>query len=67
MIDLNLLSYLQTFLTDNRKKTFENVLVQRTKHFTVVLEDIYQKHNTSAVVRNCDIFGIQDLYIIENK
>ena len=67
MIDLNLLSYLQTFLTDNRKKTFENVLAQRTKHFTVVLEDIYQKHNTSAVVRNCDVFGIQDLHIIENK
>ena len=33
----------------------------------MVLEDIYQKHNTSAVVRNCDIFGIQDLHIIENK
>jgi tRNA (guanosine-2'-O-)-methyltransferase len=32
-----------------------------------VLEDIYQKHNTSAVVRNCDVFGIQDLHIIENK
>ncbi|MCF6346944.1 MAG: RNA methyltransferase [Flavobacteriaceae bacterium] len=42
-------------------------MAQRTRHLTVVLEDIYQKHNTSAVVRNCDIFGIQDLHIIENK
>ena len=67
MTDLDLLNYLQSFLTDNRKRTFEKVLSQRTKHFTVVLEDIYQKHNTSAVVRNCDIFGIQDLHIIENK
>ena len=32
-----------------------------------MLEDIYQKHNTSAVVRSCDIFGIQDIHIIENK
>jgi len=59
--------YLHSFLTDRRKATFEKVLEQRTKHLTVVLEDIYQKHNTSAVVRNCDIFGIQDLHIIENK
>lgn len=62
-----LLTYLESFLTDNRKATFEKVLEQRTKHLTVVLEDIYQKHNTSAVVRNCDVFGIQDLHIIENK
>lgn len=67
MTDLVLLNYLQSFLTDNRKRTFERVLAKRTRHFTVVLEDIYQKHNTSAVVRNCDIFGIQDLHIIENK
>jgi len=65
--DIELLNYLQSFLTDNRKRTFEKVLAERTRHFTVVLEDIYQKHNTSAVVRNCDIFGIQDLHIIENK
>ncbi len=67
MKNTGLLTYLQSFLTDNRKATFEKVLAQRTRHFTVVLEDIYQKHNTSAVVRNCDIFGIQDLHIIENK
>ena len=67
MTDLRLLTYLQTFLTENRKETFERVLEQRTRHFTIVLEDIYQKHNTSAVVRSCDVFGIQDIHIIENK
>jgi len=67
MHDTHLLEYLQSFLTDNRKATFEKVLAQRTRHFTVVLEDIYQRHNSSAVVRSCDIFGIQDIYIIENK
>lgn len=62
-----LLNYLQSFITEHRKLKFEEVLANRTRHFTVVLEDIYQKHNTSAVVRSCDVFGIQDLHIIENK
>ena len=67
MIDTKLLEHLESIITENRKVTFEKVLSKRTRHFTVVLEDIYQKHNTSAVVRSCDIFGIQDLHIIENK
>ena len=65
MVDQELLHYLQSYLTENRKDTFERVLNYRTRHFTVVLEDIYQKHNTSAVVRSCDVFGIQDLHIID--
>ncbi|WP_299049078.1 RNA methyltransferase [uncultured Polaribacter sp.] len=67
MIDKDLLKYLEGYLTDKRKETFTNVLSQRTRHFTVVLEDIYQAHNASAVVRTCDIFGVQDLHAIENK
>lgn len=67
MIDKGLLNYLESYLTEKRKDTFKKVLEQRTKHFTVVLEDIYQPHNASAVVRTCDIFGIQDLHVIENK
>jgi tRNA (guanosine-2'-O-)-methyltransferase len=34
---------------------------------TVVLEDIYQPHNASAVLRTCDCFGVQDVHIIENQ
>lgn len=67
MIDNNLLAYLEGYVTDKRKTTFKNVLEQRTRHFTVVLEDIYQAHNASAVVRTCDIFGVQDIHAIENK
>lgn len=67
MTDLDLLKHLESIITENRKITFEKVLSNRTRHFTVVLEDIYQKHNTSAVVRSCDIFGLQDIHIIENK
>ena len=59
--------HISQFLSDKRKDTFERILEQRTKHFTVILEDLYQKHNTSAIVRSCDIFGVQDVHIIENK
>jgi len=45
----------------------EEVLDQRTRYITVVLEDIYQPHNASAVLRSCDAFGIQDVHIIENR
>ncbi len=67
MIDKNLLSYLEGYLTDKRKLLFKKVLEDRTRHFAVVLEDIFQPHNASAVVRTCDIFGVQDVHAIENK
>lgn len=66
MINNDLLAYLEGYLTDKRKGLFREVLSKRTRHFTVVLEDIYQAHNASAVLRTCDIFGVQDIYTIEN-
>ncbi|MDO3694428.1 RNA methyltransferase [Wenyingzhuangia sp. chi5] len=67
MVDQQLVSYLEEFVTDERKALFRQVLKNRTRHFAVVLEDLYQKHNWSAVVRSCDVFGVQDIYTIENK
>jgi len=67
MIDKKLLAYFESYLTQKRKDTFKKVLDQRTRHFSVVLEDIFQPHNASAVVRTCDIFGVQDIHAIENK
>ena len=62
-----LLTYLEGFVTEKRKNLFRKILGDRTKHFTVVLEDIYHQHNASAVIRSCEIFGIQDIHVIENK
>ena len=67
MIDVKLLQYLEGYLTEKRKEKFEKVLSQRTKHFTVATEDVYQLHNTSAVMRSCDVFGVQELHIIEER
>lgn len=62
---VELLNYLESYLTGNRKELFKEVLARRTRHFTVVTEDVYQLHNTSAVMRTCDVFGIQDLHVVE--
>lgn len=67
MLDIKLLEHLETFLTDSRKEKFLKVLAERTKHCTVATEDVYQLHNTSAVIRTCDVFGIQEVYIVEER
>lgn len=67
MIDIKLIEHLETYLTENRLQRFHKVLEGRTKYFTVATEDVYQLHNTSAVIRSCDVFGIQEVSIVEEK
>ena len=67
MIDLKYLEFLENILTDNRKERFSNVLANRTNHFTVAMEDVFQLHNTSAVMRSCEVFGVQELNVVEEK
>ncbi|MEL6305092.1 MAG: RNA methyltransferase, partial [Bacteroidota bacterium] len=67
MIDRDLLDYLEGFLTEERKTRFQEVLNRRTKYLTVVLEDVFQLHNTSAVLRSCDAFGIQEAHVVEDR
>lgn len=62
-----LLKYLSGLLSDKRPVLFNKILNQRTKYITVVLEDIYQSRNASAVLRTCDCFGVQDVHLIENR
>lgn len=61
-----LYEHLQQFISDNKKNLIEKNILNRTKHITVVLENIFQSQNASAVLRTCDCFGIQDIHIIEN-
>lgn len=67
MTDEELYAQLGAFITDNKRALFDRIAPMRTRHVTVVLEDIYQSHNASAVVRTCDLLGVQDLHIIENR
>ncbi|TQO36111.1 tRNA (guanosine-2'-O-)-methyltransferase [Arenibacter algicola] len=67
MVDLKLLDYLEGFITPERKARFLDILEERTNYLTVAIEDVYQMHNTSAVVRSCDVFGVQQAHLIESK
>jgi tRNA (guanosine-2'-O-)-methyltransferase len=62
-----LTAYLEGFVSERRRNRLHEVLAERTNHMTLVLEDVYQSHNFSAVLRSADIFGIQSTYFIENK
>jgi tRNA (guanosine-2'-O-)-methyltransferase len=68
---MNLNEYLyacfKSLLTPHKAHVFERVASERTRYVTVVLEDLFQEHNASAVIRTCECFGIQDLYAIEDK
>ncbi len=60
-------SYLSKYITDNKLALFEKVLHYRTRYITIGLENIFQPQNASAVLRSCDLFGIQDVHIVENN
>ena len=62
----NLVQYLKEFVVDERRELFEEKIQQRTKHITVVLENIFQGRNISASIRSADCFGVQDVHVIEN-
>jgi len=51
-------------MTPERKHRLETVLSKRQLNFTVVLENVFDPHNISAVMRTCDAVGIQEIYIL---
>ncbi len=61
------LAHLSRFVSDHKKEFAEKVLNERTRHVTVVLENIYQSQNSSAVIRTCECMGLQDVHVIEDK
>ncbi len=66
-MEKELIKHLKKFITPERFNLFNKVIQDRTRYMTVVLEDIFQPHNASAVLRSCDCFGVQDVHIIENE
>lgn len=54
-------------MTPERIERLESVLNKRQPDLTVVLENVFDPHNISAVMRTCDAVGIQDVYILNHK
>lgn len=67
LTDAELYERLADFISPNKRALFDRIALERSRHVTVVLEDIYQPHNASAVVRTCDLLGVQNIHIIENR
>ncbi len=62
-----LTGHLLSFVSPARAERIDRTLADRTRFITVVLEDLYQTHNASAVVRSCECFGVQDIHVIEDS
>ena len=67
MSESQIIEFLSQYITDHKKELIDAALNERTYFITTVLEDIYQPHNASAVLRTCDSLGIQDVHVIENR
>ena len=65
-VEKKIIDHFSQYITDHKKEFIEKVLNERTRHVTLVLEDIYQSQNASAVVSTCECLGLQDIHIIED-
>ncbi len=63
----DVLTELNNMISSKKVELFEEIAALRTNYLTVVLEDVYQEHNASAILRTCDCFGIQELRTIEKN
>ena len=63
----DLIHFIETVMVEDRIKLIDKNVNERTKYVTVVLENIFQPQNASAVMRSCDCFGVQNLHVIENS
>jgi tRNA (guanosine-2'-O-)-methyltransferase len=61
----DLVAFMRSLVTADKRQRLDAALAARTNHLTVVIEDIFQPHNASAVLRTCECFGLSDVHIVE--
>lgn len=54
-------------MTNERLEKIEKVLSARQNDLTIVLENVFDPHNISAVMRSCDAVGVQEIYVLTTK
>ncbi len=54
-------------MTPERREKIQTVLSKRQNDITIVLENVFDPHNISAVMRTCDAVGVQELYVLNTK
>ena len=60
-------NYLKEFVVEEKNALFARLIEERTDYVAIVMEDLYQSHNQSAVMRSADCYGIQNVHLIENR
>lgn len=63
----DLIAYLETFISTNKREKIQQALALRTRYVTIVLEDLYHAQNINASLRSAECFGVQDVHIIEQE
>lgn len=58
---------LEPFVSPERRLRMEASIAARTRDVVVVLEDIYDDHNASAVLRTADAYGVHEVHVVEQK
>ena len=54
-------------MTPERREKLQAVLSKRQNDITIVLENVFDPHNISAVMRTCDAVGVQEIYVLNTK
>lgn len=54
-------------MNEIRREKLEKVLLKRQFDLTVVMENVHDPHNISAVMRTCDAVGIQEIYVLNTS
>jgi tRNA (guanosine-2'-O-)-methyltransferase len=54
-------------MNDRKKELLDKILAHRTRHITVAVEDVYLSQNANAIIRSCEIFGVQDIHLVEER
>ncbi len=67
MENRRLINHLKGVITPERGDKIDKIVLDRTRHITIMLENIYQSQNASAVLRTADCLGIQDVHVVENE
>ncbi len=62
-----LFSFFSDFISEHKGELFDKKILERTRYFCMVLDNVYQVHNASAILRSCECMGIQDVHIIESN
>lgn len=62
-----IINYLKEFVTEERYSLFNKVLSHRTRYVSLFVENIYQSHNASAIIRTSEALGIQDMIVFERR